>query len=101
MVPCFLITTDRAPKGVMLHGVAVQELDRCALLSSHNVRGKPEPLLCGISILPFWVPGTGDFAKYNDASNMSEGGSEARRSSAARFLPGSAFTTFVSSARST
>src|SRR5579864_3832172 len=35
IVPRFLITIDRGPKGVMLHSVAVQELHGCALLD-HN-----------------------------------------------------------------
>src|SRR5580704_9927925 len=45
IVPRLLITINRGPKGVMLHGVAVQELHRCALLNDENVWRKHQAFL--------------------------------------------------------
>src|SRR5208283_898425 len=45
VVSCFLVGADRSPEDVMLHTVAVQELNRCALLYGHDVRHKHQPFL--------------------------------------------------------
>src|ERR1700690_750692 len=45
IVSCFLVAGDRSPKDVVLHVVAIQELNGCALLHRHNVRSKDESLL--------------------------------------------------------
>src|ERR1700751_1122308 len=45
IVPRFLITADRGPKSIVLHGVAVLEFHRGALLNGQYVRRKHQPLL--------------------------------------------------------
>src|SRR6266536_5400838 len=45
IVPRFLVSADRGPKDVMLHGVAIQELNCCPLLNCHDMRRKHQSLL--------------------------------------------------------
>src|SRR5271157_3059202 len=53
IVSCFLVAADRSPEDVVLHRVAVQELNRRALLYDHDVRGKDKALLIDHRVF-FW-----------------------------------------------
>src|SRR5208282_1004738 len=45
IVSRFLVGTNRGPENVMLHAVAIQKLNRCALLYGHDVRCEHQAFL--------------------------------------------------------
>src|SRR5580700_11650011 len=45
IVSCFLVAADSCPENIVLHIVAIQELNGCALLYDHDVRRKHQSFL--------------------------------------------------------